>query len=320
MSSNAVDRRPQHAIAAEALRPNPGQWEAYTSDGNCVVLAGPGSGKTKTLTLKLARFLSDEVTPPRKVACLTYNNECVRELRRRLRSLGINETRKLFIGTVHSFCFQNVVLPYAKLAGLTLPDPLSIATAGERDDCFALAVRDVISVDTDPKDLKDDAFQLRITVPDRTSPEWQGLDPRHSLVIERYEQILRERGFIDFDDMALLGHRLITEQDWVRKLLLARFPILVIDEYQDLGVPLHHIVLSLLASQMRILAVGDPNQSIYGFAGARPQLLENLSRLDGVTVAQLNFNYRCGRNIVATSRIALPRPNEEVSQVRASAN
>ena len=89
--------------AAEELRANPGQWAAYESSGHCVVLAGPGSGKTKTLTIKLARMSAEDVRPPRGIACITYSNECARELRRRLRALGIVESDYLFIGT---YCFS----------------------------------------------------------------------------------------------------------------------------------------------------------------------------------------------------------------------
>lgn len=75
--------------AADELRRNAGQWAAYQSEGNCVVLAGPGSGKTKTLTVKLARLLTEDVLEPRGIACITYNNECARELENRLEALGI---------------------------------------------------------------------------------------------------------------------------------------------------------------------------------------------------------------------------------------
>jgi DNA helicase-2/ATP-dependent DNA helicase PcrA len=80
---------------SEELRANPGQWAAYESAGHCVVLAGPGSGKTKTLTIKLARMLAEDVRPPRGIACITYSNECARELRRRLQSLGVDESDRV---------------------------------------------------------------------------------------------------------------------------------------------------------------------------------------------------------------------------------
>jgi superfamily I DNA/RNA helicase len=105
-----------YRAAAEDLRKNPGQWQAYESTGNCVVLAGPGSGKTKTLTIKLARMLAEDVEPPRGIACITYNSECAAVLGRRLDKLGIQESSKVFIGTIHSFCLKHVVVPYGRLA------------------------------------------------------------------------------------------------------------------------------------------------------------------------------------------------------------
>jgi len=106
--------------------------------------------------------------------------------------------------------------------------------------------------------------------------------------------------------MVLLGMRLIETMPWVRKVLCARFPILVVDEYQDLGVPLHRIVMSLyLSGNIRLFAVGDPDQSIYGFTGARPELLRELSKLEGIKEIPLHFNYRCGKTIIQASKIAL---------------
>jgi superfamily I DNA/RNA helicase len=102
MSSGLSDRA-LYLGAAEDLRPNEKQWQAYQSTAHCVLLAGPGSGKTKTLTVKLARMLSEDVNEPRGIACITYNNECARELENRLDALGVAPSGRVFIGTVHSF-------------------------------------------------------------------------------------------------------------------------------------------------------------------------------------------------------------------------
>lgn len=84
MSLNVVTEiRPAYLEAAEELRQNPEQWKAYESKGHCVILAGPGSGKTKVLTVKMARTLAEDVDTPRGIACLTFNTECVRELARK---------------------------------------------------------------------------------------------------------------------------------------------------------------------------------------------------------------------------------------------
>lgn len=81
-------------VAAELLRNNPGQWKAYNSTGNCVILAGPGSGKTHTLSIKLARVLAEDIHPPRNIACITYNNSAARELKKRLSRLGVEDGRR----------------------------------------------------------------------------------------------------------------------------------------------------------------------------------------------------------------------------------
>lgn len=125
--------------AAQQLRDNPGQWAAYESTGNCCVLAGPGSGKTKTLVTKLARVMAEDVQPPRGVACITFSNEAARELTRRLRQLGLEQSPRLFVGTVHSFCLLHLLLPFAQLAGLKLPYPLKVATESEAASIYRAA-------------------------------------------------------------------------------------------------------------------------------------------------------------------------------------
>src|SRR5688572_23290439 len=95
--TSASDFRLNYKKASQDLRDNPGQWKAYESRSNCAILAGPGSGKTKTLTIKMARMLAEDVRPPSGIACITYSAECARELQRRLAQLGIEEGPNLFV-------------------------------------------------------------------------------------------------------------------------------------------------------------------------------------------------------------------------------
>jgi len=104
----------------------------------------------------------------------------------------------------------------------------------------------------------------------------------------------------------LIGLKLIESRAWVRRALHAKFPVVVVDEYQDLGIPLHRIVLNLcFRAGSRLFAVGDPDQSIYGFTGARPGLLRRLADSSRVESVRLPFNYRSGAAIVKASEIAL---------------
>jgi DNA helicase-2/ATP-dependent DNA helicase PcrA len=307
MSQNAVGRIGSAYIeAAKQLRDNPGQWQVYESRANCIVLAGPGSGKTKTLTIKMARMLAEDIRPPRGVACITYNTECARELKERLDRLGVQERRNIFIGTVHSFCLKHVVLPFGTLAGLKLPENLRVATPNEQVAIFERTLAKEISADAPPNEWKLRFDRYRRTHLDRSAPEWHTSDEDTANLIEKYEADLFAKSLIDFDGMVLHGLAVIEKHEWVRRALRARFPILVVDEYQDLGVPLHRIVLSLcFRGDLRLLAVGDPDQSIYGFIGAKPELLRQLAQTSGVESVPLRFNYRSGRTLVKAAEAAL---------------
>ena len=303
------DRSPLYIKAAEELRGNQGQLAAYESTGHCVALAGPGSGKTKTLTIKLAKILSEDVSAPRGVACITYSNQCARELKKRLKLLGVEESIRVFIGTVHSFCFRMVILPYARLAGLNLPDPVTVASKSEQERLLDEALT---SIDPrgNPAYRRTPCSEFRKTVLDRNSQEWLRNDI-YRPAIELYEKKLIDSQQVDFDGMVLMALKLIKECHWVRAALKAKYPVLVVDEYQDLGVPLHNIVEKLcLVEQIRLFAVGDPDQSIYGFNGSRPNLLEDLAKDPDIEQVRLKLNYRCGSDIIKASS-ALIGPDME---------
>ncbi|MFG0678823.1 ATP-dependent helicase [Delftia sp. WSY_7] len=297
--------RKAYLRAAEALRDNTGQWAAYESTGNCVVLAGPGSGKTKTLVTKMARMLAEDVAEPRGIACITYNNECARELESRLADLGVLPGKRVFIGTVHSFSLTQIILPYAQVAKMGLPAGFGIALGNERTEALAVAVSDT-DYAGDTQDLASEVGSYRRSYLIRDGVDWQTKDPELAALAEAYEAELRRRGLIDFDDMPLLAYRALRAHVWLRRSLLAKFPILVVDEYQDLGVALHRMVKGLcFQTGMRLFAVGDPDQSIYGFNGARPERLIELSNVQNVETVRLTLNYRSGKNIVAAAAVAL---------------
>ncbi|MFZ5693954.1 MAG: ATP-dependent helicase [Pseudomonadota bacterium] len=292
--------------AAEDLRGNAGQWEAYESEGHCVVLAGPGSGKTKTLTIKLARLLFEEIEEPRGLACITYNNETARELETRLYALGVEPGRRVFIGTVHSFSLTQIILPYAKTAKLGLPDEFSVATKYQQRAALETAYKRVIGGPGNPQDSFYSMGRYRRSILNRDSKQWREQDPQLARLVEEYEAELRKMQVIDFDDMPLLAVKALRENEWLQRAVYAKYPVLAVDEYQDLGRALHRMVLGLCFSAgMRLFAVGDVDQSIYGFTGAYPELLQQLSEREDVQTVRLRLNYRCGSRIVTASEYAL---------------
>lgn len=288
---------------AELLeRLNPEQLAAVEYDDNTVVLAGPGSGKTDTIVLKVARLLHSEVPPPRGVACITYGNDAVREFSIRLRRLGIRQGQRLFLGTVHSFCLNRILRPFATIAGrpdLARPRVLS-PTEQKRAIQGSL---DAVGVGDDPQYF--DATLTRIRRAMACGEPLQPFDERHITVTEHFEAQLAAEEAVDFEAMTLEALRIVESSEDVRDLLVARYPWIAVDEYQDLGGPLHQIVGQLRRAGSRIFAVGDPDQCILGFTGADPAYLIELSDHDTFRTIRLRFNYRSGARLIAAAEASL---------------
>lgn len=290
----------------EEMQGNQEQLNAVNEQKHCVVLAGPGSGKTRTLTTAMARALLDDVSEPRGIACITYSNECANELEKRLTQLGVESGGPVFIGTVHSFALSQVIIPYARCVLPDFPKKLGIATYAQRMKAQGRAYEGVIGGEGDQTALWEKVHHKRKAEIDREQTTWIGERPELAQLAEAYERELNRNGLIDFDGMSLLAARLVKEHEWIRTALWAKFPVLFVDEYQDLGTALHELVLQLcFSAQIRLFAVGDPDQSIYGFIGANPSLLRSLSQRSEVRTITLPFNYRCGTSIIDISNAAL---------------
>lgn len=288
------------------LERNQEQYDAARERGHCVVLAGPGSGKTKTLTTAMARTLMEDVVDPRGVACITYNNECAIELEMRLAKFGIISSDRSFIGTVHSFALTQVITPYARCIEGLLPEHFRVATRSESRSAVEAAYAVIFGDTGNPHDRWRFAEEKRRRDVDRSLPSWRGRNPELADFIDTYEAELRRKELIDFDDMPLIAFRMIKDHRWIRDALRARFPVLFVDEYQDLGHALHELVLLLcFEGGIRLFAVGDADQSIYGFTGANPELLQSLTVRGDVKAIRLRFNYRSGAKIIRASLGAL---------------
>ena len=283
---------------------NPMQAEAYEYDGHCAVLAGPGSGKTRVLTAKIARLLNQRALGPRGVACVTYNNDTVREVRKRLREVGLIPGKRLFVGTVHGFCLACVVAPFGHLFKEELEPGMTVAGSRQRDQAFIKAISD-LGLNGKNAILRVQFEKYRRTHPLRDDDRWDE-NPELARLTEAYESNLQNLSLLDFDGMVILALDLIRHQEFVRSALEARFPYLVVDEYQDLGYPLHLIVKSLMRdTQIEVFAVGDPDQSIYGFTGSDAKYLQSLAQHPDVYQVDFGMNYRSAQMIIDGSQVVL---------------
>ena len=276
------------------------QFAAYKAVNNTVVIAGPGSGKTTVLTLKVMQLLAEMIYPPRGLACLTYSTEAVREFKSRLVKLGLEKRKNVFLGTVHSFCLSEIITPFAALyPQYKIPLPIRIISEAEKNRLF-----DSQNYEGSPKLIDVDKERTRnIKGISRVAIESYDIALKAAI---SFEELLIQNGYLDFISMVKKSVELIKNEPYVRKALEAKYPWIIVDEYQDLGKPLHELILTLLnLTRIKVFAVGDADQSIYDFQGAAPDYLVELSQRQDVSCIHLKNNYRSSQTIVDASEYVL---------------
>lgn len=276
------------------------QLAAYKAVNNTVVIAGPGSGKTTVLTLKVMQLLAEVIYPPRGLACLTYSTEAVREFKSRLVKLGLEKRKNVFLGTVHSFCLSEIITPFAALyPQYKIPLPIRIISEAEKNRLFNSQ-----NYEGTPKLIDVDKERTRnIKGISRVAIESYDIALKAAI---SFEELLIQNGYLDFISMVKKSVELIKNESYVRKALEAKYPWIIVDEYQDLGKPLHELILTLLnLTRIKVFAVGDADQSIYDFQGAAPDYLIELSQRQDVSCIHLKNNYRSSQTIVDASEYVL---------------
>lgn len=306
--------RLRHAMTE--LETNPEQWEAFQHQGHCVVLAPPGSGKTKLLTTKAVWLANNAVGLGRGVACITLTNPAAAELRTRIRRLGQPVGRTINVGTVHSFAWSNIIRPFATAAGYPEWSRYTLATRQQAHAAMREAIRRVFDPNADIRYV--DSTIKRNRKLSLTEQEWKTAGSNMREAALEYERLLRDEDCVDFDSVVAMAVHLVEEHPFVRAVLHARFPYLMVDEYQDLAPGLHRIVtsLSLDEGKSTLFAVGDPDQAIYGWTGTRPELLLELADREAVHRVDLRINYRCGALIAEAGRRILGAHGAEAVTMR----
>ncbi|AXH93562.1 ATP-dependent helicase [Micromonospora aurantiaca] len=279
---------------------NDGQRAAALHAGNLVVLAGPGSGKTRTLVAKAAYLLETQIPPRRGLAAITYTRHAAQEISRRLDRLGVRTGRRLTANTLHSWCLNAILRPYGPLVGIPAPGPGSVID--DRSDEWVALLQECLDgagVGATARYERHAIVRIRrrlaAGVPEDTR------DPVVAAAI-LFDQRLTQRGQFDFDLMIARSLQLLRGSDRATRLVAARYPWLLVDEYQDLGPVLHTLVGHLHdTAGVSVAAFGDPDQTIMGFTGADPAYLLELADREDFDHSPLVINYRCGKAIIAAS-------------------
>jgi len=288
--------------ALDELRANPEQWEAYEQVGHCAVLAPPGSGKTKLLTTKAVWLANNALAPSQRLACITLTNAAANELRMRIRALGQPIGNTVSVGTVHSFAMSHVIRPLAAAAGHPEWAGYTLSSRQIARAAMTQAINQSFPHGIDTRYVDSTISRNRKMC--LSEEEWQGAGPYIRDAANTYERLLRDQNHTDFDGVVRVAVDLVEQHPFVRTVLNAQFPYLMIDEYQDLAPGLHRIVsaLSIEDGRSTLFAVGDPDQAIFGFTGTRPELLLELANRPDVRRVDLRINYRCGAVIAETAQ------------------
>jgi len=255
--------------------------------GPLLIVAGPGSGKTRTLTRRIAHLVTDCGVPPEHCLAITFTRRAADELRERLTSLIPQTADRVVVQTFHGLGLS-LLRDHPVEAGL--PPGFRLADEQERAEALAAALG---KTTTRAQRLLNAISRARRTgeVPDDLA------GPQ-----EVYLRLLRENGWVDFDDLVVLAVRLLADHPDLAEAFRARHPHLSIDEYQDVDERQVQLVKLVTATGGSLCAIGDPNQAIYGFRGSDVRFFRSFpDDFPGTRVLHLTRNYRSGSTIVRAS-------------------
>ena len=273
--------------------------------GPVCILAGAGSGKTTTITRRIANQVLTRAFEPASIMAVTFTDRAAGEMRQRLERLGVQGVRAR---TFHSAALAQLrffspeqppqILPSKAMAlrqiANTLPKPYRFRPAADLATEIEWAKNRRISHET-----------YADSIGDRTPPIPVDL---MASVYSRYERGKQERGLIDFEDLLEVTIQMFHRDEWMRERFAEKYRTFTVDEYQDVNLLQETLLRQWVGIRDDLCVVGDDYQSIYGFTGATPDyLLEMPGRFVGTKVVRLETNYRSTPQVLAIANRLVPK-------------
>jgi uncharacterized protein (TIGR00375 family) len=306
-----IPKDKNHGLPASSmLNLNPLQEEAVLHVGGpFLIMAGPGTGKTRTITERIARLLSHGIARPDQVLAVTFTNKAAEEMEKRLdlRVAKQDILKHVTIRTFHGLCLD---IMHQEAEALKTKDIFGILGDVDRrrlikslvpGGCDAQEVSDAISAAKQFLFLPEDNWEKIIT----------GIP--HNLfagIYRGYQKVLRENLVFDFDDLILQVVRLLESSEPIRKKYQERFSFISVDEYQDINHAQYRLIRALAPPDKDICVIGDPNQAIYGFRGSDVRYFHAFQKdYPEVKSICLTQNYRSTETILKASTQVIGHTN-----------
>ncbi|KAJ8654829.1 hypothetical protein O0I10_009553 [Lichtheimia ornata] len=301
---------------------NPAQLEAVSADTRALqILAGPGSGKTRVLTSRVAWLVLEKHVDPRQIVVVTFTNKAAREMKTRLESnelLGRELSEQLLMGTFHSICAR-ILRQHAGL--INVKNNFTIADPDLSKHTIRKLIKELKELSSFAKQkMKADAFYNEfstsknkgIEVNEYVAMNQGDFKKRdYCVMFPAYEKRMKEDNIVDFDNLLLYGRE-----------LLKRFPHLfksyshvLVDEFQDTNVVQYDIVKYMAGQDKGLTVVGDPDQSIFGWRSAdRENFYKMQADFPGTTVKNLEENYRSTKSILSAAFQVINLDKERIAK------
>ncbi len=289
---------------------NPAQREAVEAvDGPLLIVAGPGSGKTRVITHRIAYLVQECGVSPYSILAMTFTNKAAREMKERLARLAGRHADALTVGTFHSFCAR-LLRREGDFIGLSRNYSIF-----DDDDQIAAIKQCLELADYDPKRYPPRAVLSLISKAKSVLQDSQAMARQAdgyyfeevcARVYRHYEELLARNNAVDFDDLLLRTVQLFREYPVVLRRYQDRYAYLMVDEFQDTNVAQYQLSRQLSQSHLNICVVGDPDQSIYSWRSADVRNILNFKAdYPRARVISLGQNYRSTASILNAAKVLI---------------